>query len=53
MIPKKGDKKYAMKGKKDQDFYLQVITMIKLVKYRRQGYSMPEVSKNIVNNQVE
>ena len=28
MTPKKGGRKYAMKGKKDKDIYLQAITMI-------------------------
>ena len=53
MTPKKGGRKYAMKGKKDIDFYLQAVTMIDPATCWIEIHSVPEARANLVANQVE
>ena len=53
MTPNKGGKKYAMKGKKDKDIYLQAITMIDPATGWIDIRSMPEARADLVDNQVE
>ena len=53
MIPNKGGKKYAMKGKKDNDVYLQAITMIDPATGWIEIRSVPEARTNLVANQVD
>ena len=53
MTPNKGGKKYAMKGKKDKDVYLQAITMIDPATGWIEIRSVPEARADLVANQVE
>ena len=53
MTPNKGGKKYAMKGKKDKDIYLQAITMIDPATGWIEIRSVPEARADLVANQVE
>ena len=50
---KKGCRKYAMKDKKYKDIYLQAFTMIDPAIGWIEIHSMPEVSADLVINQVE
>ena len=52
MTPNKGGKKYAMKGKKDKDIYLQVIVMIDLATGWIESLSVPEARADLFLNQV-
>ena len=51
MTPNKGGRKYAMRGKKDKDVYLQIITMIDPAKDWIEIHSVPEARAD--TNQVE
>ena len=53
MTPNKGGRKYAMKGKKDKDVYLQAITMIDPATGWIEIRSVLEASSGLVANQVE
>ena len=53
MTPNKGGRKYAMKGKKDNDVYLQAITMIDPATGWIEIRSVPEARADLVANQVE
>ena len=53
MTPIKGGRKYTMKDKKDQDVYLQAITMIAPATGWIEICSVPEVKADLVANQVE
>ena len=53
MTPNKGDRKYAMKGYKDKDVYLQAITMIDPATSWIEICSVPEARADLVANQVE
>ena len=52
-MPNKGGKKYAVKGKKDKDLYLQAITMIDPATTWIDICSVPEARADLVANQVE
>ena len=53
MTPNKGGRKYAMKGKKDEDVYLQAITMKDPATGWIEIRSVPEARADLVANQVE
>ena len=53
MTRKKGGRKYAIKGKKDKDVYLQAITMIDAATDRIEIHSVPEARADLVANQVK
>ena len=53
MTPNKGGRKYAMKGQKDKDIYLQPITMIDSATVWIEIRSVPEARADLVVNQVE
>ena len=53
MTPNKGGRKYAMKGKKDKDVYLQAITMIDPATGWIEIRSVLEARADLVANQVE
>ena len=53
MTPNKGGRKYAMKGKKDKDIYLQAITIIDPAMGWIEIHSVPEARADLVANQVE
>ena len=53
MTPNKGGRKYAMKGKKDKDAFLQAITMIDSATGWIEICSVPEAKAGLVANQVE
>ena len=53
MTPNKGGRKYAMKGKKDKDVYLQAIIMIDPAPSWIEKRSVPEARADLVTNQVE
>ena len=53
MIPNKGNRKYTMKGKKDNNVYLQVITMINPATSWIELYLVSEVRADLAGNQVE
>ena len=53
MTPNKGGRKYAMKGKKDKDVYLQAITMIDPATGWIEIRSVPEARADLVTHQVE
>ena len=53
MTPNKGGSKYAMKGKKDKDIFLQVITMIDPGTSWIEIHFVPEVRADLVANQVK
>ena len=53
MTPNKRGRKYAMKGKKHKDDYLQSVTMIDPAMGWIEIYSMPEARADLVDNQVE
>ena len=53
MTLNKGGREYAMKGKKDKDVYLQVITMIDPATGWIEIRSVPEARADLVANQVE
>ena len=53
IAPNKGGRKYAMKGKKDKDVYLQAITMIDPSTGWIEIGSVPEARPDLVANQVE
>ena len=49
MTPNKGGRKYAMKGKKDKDFYLRAITMIDQATTWIEIRSVPEARVDLVS----
>ena len=51
MTPNKGGRKYAMKGKKDKDVYLQAITMIDPATGWIEIRSVPEARADLVVKQ--
>ena len=51
MTPHKGGRKYAMKGKKGKDVYLQAITMIDPATGWIEIGSVPEARANLVADQ--
>ena len=53
MIPNKGGRKYAMKGKQNTYDYLQAITTIDPATGWIEIHSVPEVRADLVANQVE
>ena len=53
MTPNKGGRKYAIKGKKDKDVYLQAITMIDPATGWIEILSVPETRADLAANQVE
>ena len=53
MTRDKGGKKYAMKGKKDKDVYLQTITMIDSATGWIEICFLPEGRVDLVANQVQ
>ena len=53
LIPNKEGRKYAMKGKKDKDFYLQAITMIDPATGWIEIRSVPEARADLVAYQAE
>ena len=53
MTPFKGGRKYALKGKKDKDVYLQAITTIDLATGLTEIGSVPEARADLVTNQAE
>ena len=53
MTPSKGGRKYAMKGKKDKDGYLQAMTMIDPATSWIEIHSVPEARADLVAYQVE
>ena len=54
MTPNKGGRKFAMKGKKDEDVYLQAITMIDLATTGQiEMCSVPEARADLFANQVD
>ena len=53
MNPNKGGRKYVLKGKKDKDVYLQVITMRDAAIGWIEIRSVPEAKADLVANQVE
>ena len=53
MTPNKGGRKYAMKGKKDKDVYLQAITMIDPATDWIEIRSVPEARADLIAYQVE
>ena len=53
MIPNKGGRKYAIKGKKDKHVYLKAITMIDPALWWIEILSVPEARVDLVANQVE
>ena len=53
MTPNKGGRKYAMKGKKDKDVYIQAITMIALATGWIEIHSVPKARADLVANQEE
>ena len=54
MTHNKGGVKYAMKGKKDEDFYVEAITLIVAATGWIEIHFVPEVVKaDLVANQVE
>ena len=53
MTPKKGGRKYAMKGKKEKDVYLQAITMIDPATSWIEIRTVPEARAALVAHQVE
>ena len=53
MTPKKGGRKYAMKGKKDKDVYLQAITMTDPATGWIEIRSLPEARADLVANKIE
>ena len=53
MTPNKGGRKYAMKGKKDKDVYLQTISMIHPITGWIEKHSVPEARVDLVASQVE
>ena len=53
MTPNKGGRKYAIKGKKDKDVYLQAITMKDPATGWIEIRSIPEARADLVANQVQ
>ena len=53
MTPDKGSRKNAMKGKKNQDEYLHVITMLDPAMDQIEIHSVPRTKADLVANQVE
>ena len=53
MTPNEGGRKYAMKGKKDKDVYLQAITMTDPATGWIVVHSVPEARADLVTNQVK
>ena len=53
MTPNKGGRRYAMKGKKDKNVYLQAITTIDPATGWIELHSVPEARADLVANQVE
>ena len=53
MTPNKGGRKYAMKGKKNKDVYLQAITMTDLAIGWIEIRSVPGARADVVANKVE
>ena len=53
MTPNEGGRKYAMKGKKDKDAYLQAIIMIVPAIGWIEVHSVPVTRTDLVANQVE
>ena len=53
MTPNKVGRKYAMKGKKDKDVYLQAITIIDSATCWIEIHYVPEARVSLVANQVE